>query len=117
MSGRLPYARMITRIMEQCGIYLKREPKKKMSVKEYEINVGDVGRNTGILKDKDNIFKHKDDLFVSVPPPELEGGYTNESLYNKLCSIETLMVSKFRDLRLEIASLKSQYQNQNQQQS
>lgn len=41
LSGDLPYARLITRILEYCGVDLKREPKKKMSSRECEIN--DVG--------------------------------------------------------------------------
>lgn len=85
-----------------------------MNAKECEINVGDVGRNTRIFKDKDGVYKHKDDSSVNAPPPAPEGGYTNEALYNKLYSVETYMVSSFRELRLEMASLKSQYQTQNQ---
>ena len=113
-SGGLPYARLITRILEHCGIDLKRQPKKNMNANECEINVGAIGRNTGIFKDKDGIYKHKDDSSVNAPPPAPEGGYTNEALYNKLCSVETYMVSGFRELRLEMAFLKSQYQTQNQ---
>lgn len=84
-----------------------------MSAKKCEIHVGEAGRNMEILKDKNDIFKHKDDPSMSLTPPEPEGGYTNEAIYNKMCSLETLMTSDFHELHLEITSLK----NQNQEES
>lgn len=38
LTGGLPNARLITKILEGCGIDLKRQPKKKMIAKEYEIS-------------------------------------------------------------------------------
>lgn len=68
LSGGLPYARLVTWIMEYYDIDLRGESKKNMSLKEFEIHVGAVGKNMGIYKDNDGIFNHRD-----VAPPELEG--------------------------------------------
>lgn len=111
LSGGLPYDRLVTKIMEYCGIDLRDEPKKKVSSNECEINIGATGKNMGIFKDKDGLFKHKDVAHSSSsPPPIPEDDYTNEVFYNKICSTETLVTTGFRDLRLEIA----QHRNQNQ---
>lgn len=82
-SGGLPYARLITKIMRFYEVDLKIEPKNKMK-KQCEINVGAALKNTGIFQDIDGIFKYKDDNTAPIPPPETEGGYTNEAIYNKL---------------------------------
>lgn len=102
--------------MEYYGIDLSGEPKKKMSSKECEINTGATGKNMGIFKDNDGIFKHRD-VAPSSAPPEPKGGYTNEAIYNKMCSLETLVTTGFRELRLEIASLKNPNQAEDSEES
>jgi hypothetical protein len=49
LRGGLPYARLITKILEFCGVDLKREPKKRMNPKECEINVRATIRDTLII--------------------------------------------------------------------
>lgn len=114
LSGGLTYARLITKILKYCEVDLKREPKNRMDPKDWEINVGATLRNTRIIQDKDGIYKYKDDPSIYAHPPVPEDGYTNEVLYNKFCSVESFMMNGFRDLCLEVASLKNLYLSQNQ---
>lgn len=53
LTRGLPYARLISKILEACGIDLKREPKKKMTARECEINASTSVCNIGIFLDID----------------------------------------------------------------
>ena len=93
---------LISKILEACGIDLKREPKKKMAARECEINASTSVWNTGIFLDMDGTYKYKDEFSTSSsdpppPPPAPEGGYSNEALYNKICSVETTMMKNYRE--------------------
>lgn len=57
LSGGLPYARLITKILEYREVDLKKEPKKRMNPKECKINVGATLRNTGIIHNRVGIYK------------------------------------------------------------
>lgn len=100
LTGGLPYARLITKILEGCEIDMKWEPKKKMSSRECEINASTLVRNTGIFLYKDEVYKYKDEP-SNAPPPTPEGGYTNKVLYNKICLVESTMMRNYlsRNLR------------------
>lgn len=110
LTGGLPYARLITKILEGSGINLKWEPKKKMYARECEINASTLVRNTGIFLDKDDVYKYKDDP-SNAPPPAPECGYTNEFLYNKICSVESTMMRSYREQKFEMASIKRLLEN------
>lgn len=117
LSGGLPYAILITKILAFYGVDFKREPKKRMNPKECEINVGVTLRNTRIIQDKDDIYKYKDGPTINAPPPVPKCGYSNEFLYNKFFSMDSYMMNGFRELRLEVASLKNLYHSQKQNQA
>lgn len=102
--------------MQYYDIDLRGEPKKKISSKDCEIHVGAAGKNMGIYKDKDGIFKHRD-AAPSSAPPKPEGGDTNEVIYNKMCSLETLVTTGFRELWFEITFLKNQKQAEDSDES
>lgn len=111
LTGGLPYARLISKILEACGIDLKREPKKKMTARECEINASTSIWNTGIFLDMDGTYKYKDESLTSSsdpqpPPPAPEGGYSNEALYNKICSVEMTMMKNYHEQKFEMASIK-----------
>lgn len=106
LSGGVPYARLITRVMEFCECDLKREPIKKMSAKDCKIHVGAARNNMGFFNDKYGIYKYIDDSYVYVPSPAPERGYLNEVIFNKQCAMETRSSSKLYDLHLDVASLK-----------
>lgn len=72
----------------------------------------------GIFKDDDGIYKHieqahsssnEDPTPAPAPIPILEGGYTNDFLYNKMCSIGTNLTthinSHFDNLRQELLTV------------
>lgn len=51
LSGGLPYARLITKILEFCDIDLKGDPKKKNKTsKECDMIIGATNKNMGILQ-------------------------------------------------------------------
>lgn len=112
LTRGLPYARLATKITRFCGVDLKREPKEKMK-REFEINIGVALKNTGIYQNTNDTYKYKDHLTTPIPPPAIapppapEGGYTNEAIYNKICSVENFMMTKFRDLLLEFNAYKN----------
>lgn len=110
LTDGLPYARLITKILEGCEIDLKWEPKKKMSAKECEINDLTSVRNTGIFLDMDGMYKYKHEP-SNAPPPAPEGGYTNEVLYNKICSVESTMMHNYHEHKFEMASIKRLLEN------
>lgn len=96
LTGGLPYGILVTKILKYFDISFKREPKKEVTSKVCEINVKASNKNMRIFKDKDGIYKHLDQIpsssfEVSVP----KGGYSNEFLYNKICSLENLMTTGF----------------------
>jgi hypothetical protein len=116
LTGGLPYARLISKILEACGIDLKREPKQKMTARECEINASTSVRNTSIFLDMDGTYKYKDESSTSsnVPPPPPsapEGGYSNEALYNKIYSVETTMMKNYHEQKFEMASIKRLLEN------
>ncbi|KAI5447087.1 hypothetical protein KIW84_014801 [Lathyrus oleraceus] len=77
------------------------------------LEVPSEGKNMGIYIDKDGIFKHRDVApSSSLAPPIPKGGYTNVALSNKMCSIETLVTTGFRELCLKIAQLRNQKQEE-----
>lgn len=90
-----------------------------MTVKECEINASTSVTNTGIFLDMDDMYKYKDESSTSsnAPPPTLEGGYSNEVLYNKICSVETTMMKNYREQKFEMASIKRLLENLTKPQS
>lgn len=116
LSGGLPYVRLITKILEFFDINLIGEPKKIMTSKECEITVGVANKNMGIYKDKDGIYKHRDIVPSFSSDAHIpEGGYTNEVIYKKMCSLETLVINGFRDLHFELAELRNQNQKDSEE--
>lgn len=116
LTGGLPYARLISKILEACGIDLKREPKKKMTANECEINASTSVRNTSIFLDMDGTYKYKYESSTTSnaplpPPPAPEGGYSNEALYNKIFSVETTMMKNYCEQKFEMASIKRVLEN------
>lgn len=116
VTGGLPFARLISKILEACGINLKREPKKKMTARECEINASTSVWNTDIFLDMDGTYKYKDECSTSSsapspPPLDPEGEYMNETLYNKICSVETTMMKNYREQNFEMASIKRLLEN------
>lgn len=103
LTSGLPYVRLITKILEGYGIDLKREPKKKMFAREYEINASTSVRNIGIFSDKDEPS--------NASPLAPEGGYTNEVLYNKICSVESTMIRNYHEQKFEMTSIKRLLEN------
>lgn len=95
----LPYARLITKVLEFYQIDLHGKSRFKMNAKEHEINIGTTNKNMGIFKDKDCIFKHRDvPSSTSSYSPMPEGGLTNQMLYDKLCNIENIVIQGFYDI-------------------
>lgn len=81
LSTRLPYARLVSRILELTEFDLNREPSTKMKPTKNEINEITIVKNIGILKDVDGTYKYADEGLASnqaIPIPE--GGITNEFL-------------------------------------
>lgn len=111
VSGGLPYARLISRILEAIGLALRREPQNKMTEKDCEINARMTLKNTRIIKDGDGRFKCKEESSSNAPQPVPKGGYTNEMLYSKICSIEATMNRNHHKHKLEMASLKRLLRN------
>lgn len=113
LTGGLPYTRLIYKILEACGIDLKRESKKKITTRECEINASTSVWNTGIFLDMDGTYKYKDESSTSsnAPPPAPEGGYSNEALYDKICSVESTMIKNYREQKFEMASIKRLLEN------
>lgn len=69
---------------------MKREPQFMMTVKTNEINVDSATKNTGIGYDlPSDMYRYRESAgHSSSTPPIPKGGYTNEVLYNKLCSVD-----------------------------
>ncbi|KAL5054960.1 hypothetical protein RYX36_035642, partial [Vicia faba] len=98
LTSSYPYAREITRILENFEITLRREPTKKMG-KTSVFTGGNWSKNMGIFKDVDGIFKPTDAENVYAPPPALEGGQTMEFIYNKLHDMDLCHSSELSDIR------------------
>lgn len=81
-----------------------------MSAKECEINASTSIRNTGIFLDMDGMYKYKDES-SNTPLPAPEGGYSNEVLYNKICSVESTMMRNYREQKFEMDSIKRLLEN------
>lgn len=116
LTRGLPHARLISKILEGCDIDMKREPKKKMTARECEINASTSVWNISIFLDMDGTYKYKGESstssnYPSPPPPAPEGGYSNEALYNKICSVETTMMQNYREQKFEMTSTKRLLEN------
>lgn len=61
LSTRLPYARLISRILEMTNLDLNREPCTKMRSTANEINEITIVKNTGIIKDSNGTFRYADE--------------------------------------------------------
>lgn len=73
--------------------------------KEYDLKrlwnkCKDSLKNTRIIKDEDMHFKYKEDSSSNASHPFPEGGYSNEILYSKMCSIEATMNHNHREHKL-----------------
>lgn len=84
ISGGLPYARLITKILQTYGIDLCGETRFQMTPKEHEINVRVANKNMRIFKDKDGIYRHREVGYSSSYVPMPEGCPTNQMIYEKL---------------------------------
>lgn len=118
LKDRLPYGREISKKLEYSEVYLKREPRLEMTSKTSEISAKAANKNMGSFKDDDGIYKHIEQApsssnvaptLAPAPIPIPEGGYTNEFLYNKMCSIETKLTTHinthFDNLHQELLTL------------
>ncbi|KAI5409249.1 hypothetical protein KIW84_054887 [Lathyrus oleraceus] len=85
---------------------LKRELKEKMKTK-CEINIRGALKKTRIYQDINGTYKYKDYLTAPIPPPAPKGRYTNEAIYNRIFSVEYIMMTEFRDLHLEFNAYKN----------
>lgn len=101
LSTRLPYARLISRILELTEMDLIRETCTKMKSTTNEINEITIFKNTRIIKDIDGTYRYADDGQASNQAfPIPEGGITNEFLY-------TTMMTQHRETSCAIASLRN----------
>lgn len=82
LSTRLPYGRLISRILEQTNMDLNREPAIRTKVSLNEINSLTITRKTGIIRSDDNSYRYQDSEPAAPSTfPIPEGGITNEFLY------------------------------------
>ncbi|CAI8604907.1 unnamed protein product [Vicia faba] len=102
LSGGLPYARLITKILQHCDIDLKREPREDMDVKDCEINDKTALRYIGIVLDRDGKFQFQT-AYRPLPIPV--GGYSHEITYNKICSVESTMMRHHQENKFEFSPL------------
>lgn len=114
LSGGLPYARLFTKIIQSCRIYLNRDYRFHMTPRENKIIMVAANKNMGIFKDKDEIYKHRKGGSSSSYAPMLEAGPSNQMIYDKLCHNETFMAQEIRNIHQEITTIKI---NQNQGES
>ncbi|KAI5434407.1 hypothetical protein KIW84_021304 [Lathyrus oleraceus] len=96
---RLPYGRLISRILELTDMEIGREPFLAMTPTTNEINGVTIMKNTGIIQCNDGSYKY-DDGSSSSNFPIPEGGLTNEFLY-------TTMMSQHRETTRAIKSLRN----------
>lgn len=99
LKTRLPYGRLISRILESTDMEIEREPFIAMSTTANEINGVTIMKNTGIVQCNDGSYKYVDESSSSnFPIPK--GGITNEFLY-------TTMMSQHRETTRAIKSLRN----------
>lgn len=116
LNGGLSYGRIVSRILELHDVPLQREPKTPMTVRNCEINEITATKNTGIISIGPNgVFRYKDTVASSAPPPIPEGDITNAMLYNKMCSIETTMNHNHSVTQHGIKSLRKLFLSMNRQ--
>jgi hypothetical protein len=115
LSGGLPYGRLVSRILEFHDVPLQREPKTPMMARNCEINEVTATKNTDISIGPNGVFRYKDTVASSAPPPITEGDITNAMLYNKMCSIETTMNHNHNVTQREIKSLRKLFLSMNRQ--
>ncbi|KAI5425061.1 hypothetical protein KIW84_031020 [Lathyrus oleraceus] len=99
LKTRLPYGRLISRILELTDMEIGREPFIAMTTTANEINNVTIMKNTGIVQSNDGSYKY-DDGSSSSNFPIPEGGITNEFLY-------TTMMSQHRETTRAIKSLRN----------
>ncbi|XP_058766532.1 uncharacterized protein LOC131661354 [Vicia villosa] len=110
LQGGLPYARAISRIIQNAGVLLQREPKKSMNRPECAISTTSALKNTGIVMGNDGRYFYKVDVEPAAQqmqqPPE--GGFTMDMMFQKLCSIQTSIDNNRRDNNYEHNLMKKQ---------
>lgn len=99
LKTRLPYGRLISRILELTDMEIGREPFLAMNTTANEINGVTIMKNTGIIQSNDGSYKY-DDGSSSSNFPIPEGGISNEFLY-------TTMMSHHRETTRSIKSLRN----------
>lgn len=85
LKTRLPYGRLISRILELTDMEIGREPFLAMTTTANEINGVTIMKNIGIIQCNDGSYKY-DDGSSSSNFPIPEGGITNEFLYTTMMS-------------------------------
>lgn len=115
LIGGLPYGRVISRILEFHDVQLQREPNTPMAARNCEINEITATKNTDIIIEPNGVFRYKDTVASSAPPPTPEGDITNYMLYNKMCSIETTMNHNHSVTQHGIKSLRKLFLSMNRQ--
>lgn len=99
LKTRLPYGRLISRILESTDMEIGREPFIAMTTTANEINGVTIMKNTGIVQCNDGSYKY-DDGSSSSNFPIPKGGITNEFLY-------TTIMSQHRETARAIKSLRN----------
>lgn len=115
LSGGLPYGRFVSRILEFSGAPLQREPKTSMSFRNGEINEVTITKNTRICIGPNGVYRYNDSVTPSAPPTIPECEISNTMLYNKMCSIETIMHHNHRVTQHGIKSLRKCFLSLNRQ--
>lgn len=115
LNDGLPYGRVVSRILEFHDVLLQREPNTPMTARNYEINEVTATKNTNIIIGPNGVFRYKDTVASSAPPPTQEDDITNSMLYKKMCSIETTMNHNHNVTQREIKSLRKLFLSMNRQ--
>lgn len=104
LSTRLPYGRLISRILEQTDLEISREPAIQMKGSLNEINGATIVKNTGIIRNEDKSYSYQDAAPANFQIPD--GGITNEFLYLTMMTHHREMLNHQRETTREINSLR-----------
>lgn len=98
LSTRLPYGRLISRILEQTDMELYIEPTIRMKESVNAINGSTITKNTRIIRNEDNSYSYQDaepaaPINFLIP----DGGITNEFLYLTMMNQHREMLDHHRE--------------------